>query len=720
MSNDTADPRSEEPAPAASGSLELLAPAGDWDALEAALQAGAGAVYFGLTTLNARRRARNFRQEEFARAVETVHAHGARAYLTLNIDLSERDLGQAARILELAQQCKADAVLVRDPALLALRVMYPELEFHFSTQTCMANRADVEAAGRLGASRVVLARELTLAEIAAASKVPGVQTEVFVQGALCFSVSGRCLLSSWTGGRSGNRGACTSPCRVPWTIGQRPAGTPLSMHDLSAIHRIADLQKAGVTGLKIEGRLKNADWVRQAVQLYRQAIALSDCSGQTESDQQVSKEELLRRAAELGAYTGRAMTCGYLDNQRNHLTGEAGRTAASTESPPDESAPPPADEADMDSDATGATYDFSITIEPRGIVCRCELAGRVVEWTVPKTVVRRAHKAMAVGHMLDLLTVTPILGIELRHASTNDPEFLMVPRACNALMDRIGAAIRLMRKAPDDHVRVSLRAEVQEILEKAEPHAMNQRKLGDPPNRVRLHVSAIGTLVRHVRPEALIVEGATADSLDRVLDAVDDVAVVVALPSVFFEDDTPRLRKLLQQCKAARVTVEVNSWGGWRLGQQAGVRMESGPGLPVLNSLAARVLHQAGIRCVTLSPEAGRRQLEELTAHCASPCSLVVFGRPPLLITRARLPEDSLDQVFEDRRGVCLVPRLEHGLTVFRPVEPFDLRDVQNPRIRVQHLVVDLVRSEDPVGDWHCLPDSEQNVFRFNYDRSLA
>ena len=204
--------------PTANEQLELLAPAGSFAALEAALEAGAGAVYLGLKNLNARRGAENFDQEEFARAVQAAHAGGARAYLTLNIDLSERDLGQAARILELARQAGADAVLVRDPALLALRREYPGLEFHFSTQTCMANSADVAAAGELGARRVVLAREMTLAEIAAASAVPGVQTEVFAQGALCFCVSGRCLLSSWVGGRSGNRGTCTSPCRVPWDV----------------------------------------------------------------------------------------------------------------------------------------------------------------------------------------------------------------------------------------------------------------------------------------------------------------------------------------------------------------------------------------------------------------------------------------------------------------------------------------------------------------------
>ena len=229
--------------------LELLAPAGDFAALEAALEAGAGAVYFGLKNLNARRGAENFDQEEFVRAVQAAHARGARAYLTLNIDLTERDLGQAARILELARQAGADAVLVRDPALLALRRGWEgeaPAEFHFSTQTCMANSADVAAAGELGARRVVLAREMTLAEIAAASAVPGVQTEVFAQGALCFCVSGRCLLSSWGGGRSGNRGTCTSPCRVPWEVEGQPAGTPLSMRDLSAIRRLDDFRRADV------------------------------------------------------------------------------------------------------------------------------------------------------------------------------------------------------------------------------------------------------------------------------------------------------------------------------------------------------------------------------------------------------------------------------------------------------------------------------------------
>jgi hypothetical protein len=169
------------------------------------------------------------------------------------------------------------------------------------------------------------------------------------------------------------------------------------------------------------------------------------------------------------------------------------------------------------------------------------------------------------------------------------------------------------------------------------------------------------------------------------------------------------------------LTAEVNSWGGWRLAKAAGVRMEGGPGLPVLNSLAARVLAQCGLKCVTLSPEADRRQLEDLTAHCPAPCSLVVFARPALVTTRVQLAQHEFGgKVFEDRRGVQMIPRLENGLWVFRPVEPFDLRGCTNERIRVHHLVVDLVGSPDPVGDWYDVPLPKSKRSLFNYDRTLA
>ncbi|MCC6126450.1 MAG: U32 family peptidase [Pirellulales bacterium] len=715
--------------------LELLAPAGEEAALAAALEAGADAVYFGLKTLNARQKAKNFTPEEFARAVETVHARGAKAYLTLNTDLAQREIGQAARILELARLCRADAVLVRDPALMALRGEFPELEFHFSTQTCMANSADVAAAAALGADRAVLAREMTLHEIAAASAVPNIATEVFVQGALCFSVSGRCLISSWIGGHSGNRGSCTSPCRVPWSVNGDPAGTPLSMRDLAAILRIDELRKAGVTALKIEGRLKKAEWVGRAVALYRRAIA-----GER-------GEHLLDEAAALGDYTGRAMTGGYLDGRRDNLTGTAGRSSrflveeevsGEGEAPAEpesgnatrrEPRPPdctsPFDESDdieefSAESETYPTYALEFHREPKGILCRCTCEGRSEEWRMPQTVVHRPKKAVSIGAFFDRLATGVLDGHRLGERFAFAEDFLLVPRAVNGLIERIAGVIRRARKTSGEMIRIELPPKVRDILAAGEPHGANRRALGGKPDRARIEFKQAAAFLKQVQPKEVIFEGLSAGMLPRVLGWRSRIAPIVALPPIFFEEDLRDIERLVETCAKERVTVEVNGWGGWYLAKRAGAAMEAGPGMPVLNSLAARLLGGLGLKCVTLSPEADRHRLEDLSAQCGVPCSLVVFGRPPLLSTRVKMPEDMLGKVFSDRRGANLVPRRERGLTVFRPVEPYDLRDLSNEKIRAAHLVVDLVGAQDPVGDWHAIPTAEDRPLRFNYERTLA
>ena len=177
---------------------------------------------------------------------------------------------------------------------------------------------------------------------------------------------------------------------------------------------------------------------------------------------------------------------------------------------------------------------------------------------------------------------------------------------------------------------------------------------------------------------------------------------------------------LLARCARTGLAVEANSWGGVYLAVHAGCRVETGPGLPVLNSLAARALAEHGATCVTLSLEADRVQLEEVTAHGPVPCALTVFGRPPLLVSRAQLDPSWLGRTFTDRRDLRLTPRLERGLWVFRPTDPFDLRGVGNPRVRVRHLVADLTAAPDPAHDWLAPPDPAHRALRFNYDRSLA
>jgi U32 family peptidase len=224
-----------------------------------------------------------------------------------------------------------------------------------------------------------------------------------------------------------------------------------------------------------------------------------------------------------------------------------------------------------------------------------------------------------------------------------------------------------------------------------------------------------------VRPDGgVIVEGATADNLREIHKACRRIPLVVALPAVFFEEEIPEIEALLRTCGKLRTVVEVNSWGGWRLARAAGVRLESGLGLPVLNSLAARTLAHGGIQCVTVSIEAGRKQLEQLAAVCPVSCSLTVFGRPALMTSRVELPEFYLEQCFADRRGVRMIPRREGRLWVFRPETPFDLRGARNPRLLARHLVVDLLGSPAPIAEWTHPPQPGDRPFRFNYDRTLA
>lgn len=691
--------------------LELLAPAGDMAALRAALDAGASAVYLGLRSLNARRRAKNFSNEELAQAVELAHQKKARVYLALNIDLTQREIGQAARILELARQCSVDAVLIRDPALLAFLAHFPGLEFHFSTQTCMTSSADVHAAAQLGIRRVVLARELSLAEIAAASAAAPVETEVFVQGALCFCVSGRCQLSSWAGGRSGNRGMCASPCRVPWTVDEEPADTPLSMHDLAAVHRLAELSRAGVRAIKIEGRLKTANWVAQAVSIYRRALAGEDPAA------------LLEEARRLGAYTGRAMTSAYLDGQRTELTGLSGREAVArtmTQPAPE----PAASYVHVPDDSDPSTYTLAVNVTDRGIEVRCVYAGRATEWRLPRTVVRRAEKAVSIGSLIEQLSGSPIEDCRLRESESNQPEFLLVPRAANGICDELTRIIRRTRKKlADETVRLELPEAVRSLLDtvtatEARRAAQNPLTLGQPPTRIRIEASRVTMMRPHAPAGGLIVEGLRPESLEAALAEPGTAPLIVALPSVFFEADVPWIAELCRRSAAAGATVEVNSWGGWHLARQAGATIEGGPGFPVLNALAAMVLQGHGMACVTFSEEADRRQLEDLTFHCGVPCSVVVYGRPALMISRVQPEPEMRHGRFEDRRDMRMRSRMEGGLWTFRPEAPFDLRGRRNPRIRARHLVMDLIAAPDPLAEWRSAPAAD--AITFNYDRSLV
>jgi len=262
------------------GKPELLAPAGDWEALVAAVENGADAVYLGGKLFNARQSAANFDDLELGRAVHYAHVRGVRVYVTVNTLLDYNEVKEAVRFLHFLQQCGADAAIIQDLGLLRLaRKAVPELPLHASTQMTVHNLPAVQLLKEAGISRIVLARELSLANIREIIRSGGVEVEVFIHGALCVCYSGQCLMSSMIGGRSGNRGRCAQPCRLNYVLVDRQGRSLaepgqvgdylLSPRDLNLSERLPDLIEAGITSFKIEGRMKRPEYVATVVRIYR-------------------------------------------------------------------------------------------------------------------------------------------------------------------------------------------------------------------------------------------------------------------------------------------------------------------------------------------------------------------------------------------------------------------------------------------------------------------
>ena len=249
---------------------ELLAPAGSFEALKAAIAGGADAVYFGGGDFNARINAKNFTNEELKQAIEILHSCGKKAYITLNTLVHERELNDYLRFAEFVYLSGADALIVADiGGAEAIHRHLPELELHASTQMSGHNLAQAELLARYGFSRMVCARELPKEDLLHLVKNSPIEIETFTHGALCVCHSGQCLFSSLVGGRSGNRGECAQPCRLPYKNEGNGQSYPLSLKDLSLANHVTELIECGVHSLKIEGRMKSPEYVFGVVRAFR-------------------------------------------------------------------------------------------------------------------------------------------------------------------------------------------------------------------------------------------------------------------------------------------------------------------------------------------------------------------------------------------------------------------------------------------------------------------
>ncbi len=290
--------------------IEVLAPVGNGEMLVAAVRCGADAVYLGTEQFNARRNAENFTEEKLAEAIKYCHIRGVKVYLTLNILLGDSELAAAIKTAELAHKNGIDGIIAADLGLIdTLHRRYPDLPLHASTQMTVHSISALPSLKRLGVKRVVVSRETSkenLKLFCAAAKKENIEVEVFVQGALCMCVSGQCLLSSVLGERSGNRGLCAGPCRLPFSV-KNGTGYDLSLKDLSLLPYINELVEMGVASLKIEGRMKRPEYVAAAVNAVKRAV---ETGRYNKADEQLLEKVFSRDGFTSGYYQnkkGKAM-----------------------------------------------------------------------------------------------------------------------------------------------------------------------------------------------------------------------------------------------------------------------------------------------------------------------------------------------------------------------------------------------------------------------------
>lgn len=284
--------------------LEILAPCGTEESFEAALNSGADAVYLGLTSFSARRNAANFTPQQLKTAVEKAHRQGVRVYVTVNTLVFDDEFSELKKTVLSVSEAKADGVIIQDfGAVKSFKEYAPEIRLHGSTQMTVTSASGAEFVKKQGFSRVVLPRELSLEEIRSITSRVDIETEVFVHGALCVCLSGQCLLSAAIGGRSGNRGLCAQPCRLNYRCGERE--NVLSLKDLSVIENLRQLEQAGVSSAKIEGRMKRPEYV---------AAAVNQCRLSLKGEK--TDTELLRRV-----FSRSGFTKGYFEGDFSNMQG---------------------------------------------------------------------------------------------------------------------------------------------------------------------------------------------------------------------------------------------------------------------------------------------------------------------------------------------------------------------------------------------------------------
>ena len=625
--------------------MELLSPAGGYDALVAAVQSGADAVYMGFGAFNARRSAKNFTDEDFASAVRYCHLRGVRVFLTLNTLVTDRELPQAAEALRNASRMGVDAVLVQDWGLLTLaREIVPDLPIHASTQMSLFTLGGANEAAALGMERVVLARELCRDDIAEICKGCGAEIEIFGHGALCMCYSGQCEMSAVLGQRSGNRGACAQPCRLPYGV-NAPCrnGYPLSLKDANLSACLQDMERIGVDCLKIEGRMKRPEYVAVVTGIYRRLL----------------DERRQPTAAEGAALEQAFSRSGFTDG---YWRGKKGKAMFGTRT---EDAPEPKELfAKAREVYENGRENRKIPVILHLIVRR----GEPVRLGGSCAIHGGVTIAMAQGDAPEEARNRAVTAEELRQRLSKTGGTVFKADSVEVELDEglmVAASVinGLRREVLDE-----LAARREDIPARRELPASPLPDAPEPPQEMAFTVSV--SRACQVTAELLAEKPAIVYVPAEELDGLEptglhgETELCAVLPRVFRTADEQPLRAMLERHPEV-TSVAIGNLGHLPIVRGLDRTLRGDFGLNVYNSRAVKFWRDRGLSSVTVSFELRWQQVRDLAKY--ADCEGIVYGRLPLMITENCVTKNNVGcahgagSVLTDRTGAQFPVQCAYG-----------------------------------------------------------
>ena len=574
----------------------------------AAVQSGADAVYMGFGTFNARRNARNFSDEEFRAAVSYCHLRGVKVYLTLNTLITDRELPLLAEEARVASACGVDAILVQDWGVLdTLRALIPDVPLHASTQMSLHTLSGVKESARLGMTRAVLARELSREEIAEICGKSPIEIETFVHGALCMCYSGQCEMSAVIGRRSGNRGACAQPCRLPYGFSGKANAHPLSLKDACLAPFVPEMMDMGVACLKIEGRMKRPEYVAAVTEIYARLLR---------EHRAPTKDEQKKLAL---AFSRDGFTEGYYRGARGR--GMFGTRPEDAKWPEDWFGELRARYEKEDLRLVPLTFDCTIRAGEAMRLRAGDADGHTVTVTgsVPEAARNRALTAEEVEARLKKTGGTAFTVASC--VVSLDDGLAVSAGALNALRREALSQMEALRTAvperrafgfvPPTPVKNSAEKPLLTVsLHRAEQ--LSEELIALSPARVYLPVELLPQL------DLAPYRGRTE--------------FFALLPRIYRTQDEPILRALLEDGVKKGVTgVSIANLGHLSLVRGLGVTLHGDWALNIYNSAALSFWKKEGLASACASFELRDAQLRDLSKFL--PCEAIVYGRLPLMIT---------------------------------------------------------------------------------------